>query len=459
MTVGSQVGVTAGERGPDGLPARYCETVAEVLSLIVVAALGVLVGAVGVAAFRVSERQKDREETVEVEDSDRLSAEMLALLTAIPEIAIVVDHDDSINRADAAAYAKGLVRGDELTHPELVELVHGARDSGLTQTAQLTLPRSPFARSAMLDFSVRAAALPADRVLVLAEDLTAQRRNEQTRRDFTANVSHELKTPVGAIQLLAETIAEHPDDAQTVAHFAPKLQREAARLSALVQDLVDLSRLQGPDALSAPELVDIDQVVAAAVSRQEAYALGVGIELVAPGSSSGARVWGDADMLVTAVRNLVDNAVRYSDRGGRVSVGVSVADDLVSIAVVDSGIGISEDDQTRIFERFYRVDPARSRNTGGTGLGLSIVKHVATDHGGTVTVWSRPGRGSTFTLVLPLADVGDRPASEPEVPSESASESASAPGATQTAPAPEPAPAPSAGGTADASVTSGREPE
>lgn len=377
--------------------------VPEVLTLVLVAALGLLVGVVGVGAFVFSERQQRVEQTVDV-DHEGLPGEVLSVLTALPGIAIVVDRDDEVVRADATAYAKGLVRGDGLAHAELVDLVHRVRRSGLAVTEKLQVPRSSMSGSAVLDFEIRAAALPADRVLVLAEDRTLQRRIEATRRDFTANVSHELKTPVGAIRLLAETIADNPGDEEAVARFAPRLRREAERLSALVQDIIDLSRLQAPDALDAASLVDVDEVVSVALARQETIAEANGVDLVGPLEESGAHVWGDRDMLVTAVRNLLDNAVRYSPRGSRVSVGIDVRDDLVSVSVVDSGVGISEEDQSRIFERFYRVDPARSRNTGGTGLGLSIVKHVAADHGGTVTVWSRPGRGSTFTLVLPTAD-------------------------------------------------------
>ncbi len=392
--------------------------VPEVLTLVLVAVLGLLVGAVGVGAFRVSERQQDREGTVQPSDvaqlegidvdvRDRLSTEVLTVLTAIPGIAIVVDADDTIMRAGATAYAKGLVRGDELAPPELVELVHRVRAEGMPLEEEIQVPRSHVNGSSGRDFKVRGAALPSGRVLVTAEDLTVQHLNEQMRRDFTANVSHELKTPVGAIQLLAETIADNPGDAEMVSQFAPKLRREAERLSALIRDLIDLSRFQDPEALSAPVLVDVDEVVEAALARQETLAQAAGVDLVGPRERSGARVWGNRDMLVTAVRNLLDNAIRYSDSATRASVGVTVHDDLVNISVVDSGIGIPAEDQDRIFERFYRVDPARSRNTGGTGLGLSIVKHVASDHGGTVTVWSHPGRGSTFTLVLPLADRGD----------------------------------------------------
>lgn len=239
------------------------------------------------------------------------------------------------------------------------------------------------------------------------EDTTVQRRNEAARRDFTANVSHELKTPVGTVRLLAETIAASPEDVDAVAHFAPKLVREADRLSSLVTDIIDLSRLEAPDPLASPSLVDIDRLVSVALERESTRATASGVELVGPDGSSGAQVWGDPDMIAIAITNLLDNAIRYSPEGGRVVLGVEVEDDLVRIKVVDSGIGIAEGELDRIFERFYRVDPARSRGTGGTGLGLSIVKHIASDHGGTVTVWSRRGRGSTFTLVLPEAATED----------------------------------------------------
>ena len=244
---------------------------------------------------------------------------------------------------------------------------------------------------------VRVAPLGSLHVLVLVEDRTEARRVEEVRRDFVVNVSHELKTPVGAISLLAETVEAAADDPEAVRRFAGRMQREADRLAALVQEIIDLSRLQTSSALAEPELVDVDQVVAEAVDRARLAADGKRIALdVAP--ATGVKVYGDHALLVTALRNLVDNAVRYSDEGTRVGIGLSRKDDLVEIAVADQGIGIPEAEQDRVFERFYRVDPARSRTTGGTGLGLSIVKHVAANHGGEVTVWSQPHSGSTFTL-------------------------------------------------------------
>ena len=178
------------------------------------------------------------------------------------------------------------------------------------------------------------------------------------------------------------------------------MQRESRRLTTLVQEIIDLTRLQVADTLSAPVLVQVDEVVADAVDRCRLAAERKGIEAVV-GGDRGASVYGDHELLVTAVRNLVDNAVSYSPDGTRVRVVVRRVDGLVEVAVTDEGIGIPAAEQERIFERFYRVDPARSRATGGTGLGLSIVKHVTANHGGECTVWSMPGQGSTFTLRLP----------------------------------------------------------
>ena len=216
------------------------------------------------------------------------------------------------------------------------------------------------------------------------------------------NVSHELKTPVGALSLLAETVGDAAEDPEAVRRFAQKMSAEAARLSGLVHEIIELSRLQVAGALGQPGLVRVDDVIREAADRAQTTALGRGVS-VTVGAQDEALVYGDHALLVTAVRNLVDNAVNHSDAGSHVGVGVRTRDGVVEVAVVDQGIGIDPEQQVRIFERFYRVDPARSRETGGTGLGLSIVKHVAADHGGEVTVWSEVGRGSTFTLRLPAA--------------------------------------------------------
>jgi two-component system sensor histidine kinase SenX3 len=250
--------------------------------------------------------------------------------------------------------------------------------------------------------TVRIAPLGSRLVLVLVEDRTEARRVDEVRRDFVANVSHELKTPVGALALLAEAVQAASDDPEAVRRFAARMQQESHRLTSLIQDLIDLSRVQidAPLAASA-EKVHVAEVVADALDRSYETAAARRIELVADAEDDVA-VRGDRTQLSAALGNLVENAVNYSPDDTRVAVTVKPVGDLVEISVTDQGIGIPERDLERIFERFYRVDPARSRATGGTGLGLSIVKHIAATHGGEVTVWSSEGNGSTFTLKLPV---------------------------------------------------------
>jgi two-component system, OmpR family, sensor histidine kinase SenX3 len=368
-----------------------------------VALLGVLVGAVGVLGFRLSER----EQRGAAAQPGGMEDDAISVLSVLPQSVVVLEPDDDVLRASASAYGFGLVRNDALAHPEVRDMVAALRRDGIIRDAELTLGRG-LEGSGTLRMQVRVAPLKAGRVLVLAEDRTAARRVEEIRRDFTANVSHELKTPVGALSLLAETIAECADEPDTVRHFAGRMRKESRRLAELVQEIIELSRLQEPDALVEPELVGVDDVVAEAVDRVRVEAQSRKVTLVL-GGTQGLKVYGDRALLTTAVRNLLDNAIRYAPQTSRVSVGVSRADALVRVAVVDQGPGIPQDQRERVFERFYRLDAARSRETGGSGLGLSIVKHIANDHGGRVELWSNEGKGSTFTLVLPQAFEPDRP--------------------------------------------------
>jgi two-component system sensor histidine kinase SenX3 len=222
------------------------------------------------------------------------------------------------------------------------------------------------------------------------------------RRDFVANVSHELKTPIGAVTLLAEALDSAADDPDQVRRFASRLTSEAARLAQITREIIDFSRIQSRDPLHEPRPVLLDDVLNAAVDRNRVLADTKAIDVVV-GKRSGIHVLGDETLLTTAVHNLVANAVQYSAPSGHVGIGVRSRDGVVEISVTDQGAGIPEDEIDRVFERFYRGDPARSRQTGGTGtgLGLSIVKHIAENHGGEVRVWSRLGRGSTFTIRLP----------------------------------------------------------
>ncbi|TDQ05581.1 sensor histidine kinase [Labedaea rhizosphaerae] len=246
--------------------------------------------------------------------------------------------------------------------------------------------------------------------VVDAADESDAVRLEATRRDFVANVSHELKTPVGAMALLAEALLDAVDDPDEVDRFANKILREATRLGTLVTELIALSRLQGAERLPELHVVEVDKVVADALSRTQAAAESAGIDIATDGPS-GLLVLGDRTLLVTALSNLLDNAIAYSSPGSPVSVSRRLAGGYAEIAVTDRGIGIAPEEQQRVFERFYRVDKARSRATGGTGLGLAIVKHVAANHGGEVKLWSKPGTGSTFTLRVPAQPA--EPTTEP----------------------------------------------
>jgi len=339
---------------------------------------------------------------------ERVPAE--TMLQLLPTAAVLLDIDDVVRLANSAALQLGVVRGTALNMPELSRLVHNARRTGEPQTAELAL-FNEFPRRAM---SVGARAQPLDggEVALVVDDLTEAKRVESVRRDFVANVGHEIKTPVGALQLLAEAALDAHDDPEAVQRFVGRMQHETQRLSRLVQELLDLSRLQGGEPLPDLTEVSVDAILDEATDRARLLAESRGIEIVRGGETR-LTVRGDEGQLVTALANLLDNAVAYSPDGTRVVVAVHLRSGVVEIAVTDQGIGIADEEQERIFERFYRVDPARSRATGGTGLGLAIVKHIVGNHGGEVTVWSQPGDGSTFTIRLVSA--AHPPIAEPTI--------------------------------------------
>ncbi len=236
--------------------------------------------------------------------------------------------------------------------------------------------------------------------VVYVDDQSEHARMEATRRDFVANVSHELKTPVAAMGVLAEALLASAEDPETVRRFGDKLLTESGRLANMVGELIELSRLQGAEPLPDLVAVDVDVVVGEALSRYKVAADNADIK-VTTDAPTGYRVRGDQALLVTAVANLVSNAIAYSPDGSTVSISRRRRGGNIEIAVTDRGIGIAREDQQRVFERFFRVDKARSRATGGTGLGLAIVKHVAANHNGAIRLWSQPGTGSTFTLSIP----------------------------------------------------------
>ncbi len=323
------------------------------------------------------------------------------LIDIMDPAAVVVDADDLVLLANASARGLGVVRGDRIAMPALTAAVSSARAAGSRRT-EIALPEDVVGAGGRR-IGVHAAQLdPNGTVALLLQDVTEIRRVEAVRRDFVANVGHELKTPVGALTLLAEAVQEAADDPDAIRRFSARMRHEAERLARLVRELIDLTRLQGGDPLPALEPVSLDGIVAEAIDRTRLAATAKGIALTAA-CQPGLVVRGVESQLITAVTNLLTNAVAYSTAQTHVSVGTRARSGFAEIAVTDAGVGIPDDARQRVFERFYRVDQSRASATGGTGLGLSIVKHIVTNHGGSVEVWSEPGIGSTFTVRIPLA--------------------------------------------------------
>ena len=361
---------------------------------------GVAIGLASSLAWRATERERSQPVP-----APEIPVGVASVLAVLQSQAVVLDNDGRVVKASPAAHAYGLIRDDRLVSPHLVEMVEATRRDGEIRQEDLDLVRDQHGEVPM-HIQARVAPLGADQVLLLVQDRTEVHRLETVRRDFVANVSHELKTPVGALSLLAEAMMDASEDPVAVKRFAGRMQIESARLTELVRELLELSRLQADDPLTSAEPVEVDHVVRAALDRAGAVAASRHITLEQSGDRD-VVVLGSDRQLVMALGNLVDNAVAYSLDGARVVVGVGRVERAVTITVVDQGIGIPESEQRRIFERFYRVDPARARATGGTGLGLAIVKHIAAVHGGEIGVWSVEGAGSTFTLRLPALAASD----------------------------------------------------
>lgn len=389
--------------------------------MLLALALGLVLGiGVGYAL-----RRRSVSVTAPVAERAPISARLPALVVEqLTSGVVIVDRDESILLANRVARALGAVSGDRMATDALRTLARSAVDSAGRGSGEVELPNPPGREPTVV--SVHAiplhdtAALAGTRVVAVAlllEDVTDARRLDAVRRDFVANVSHELKTPVGALTLLAEAVQDAADDPEAVARFAGRMQHEGTRLGRLVGELIALSRLEGADRRPQPVPVGVTRVLHEAVGATALAAEQSGITVVCNGGE-GLSVAGSETNLVSALANLIDNAIRYSPSNTKVGV---VAREVrtprgpaVEITVTDQGIGIAEADLPRVFERFFRVDAARSRATGGTGLGLAIVKHTVTNHGGTVTAWSVEGAGSTFTVTLPLLN---RDAPSPDDPS------------------------------------------
>jgi two-component system, OmpR family, sensor histidine kinase SenX3 len=376
-----------------------------VVSAVIVAAASALL-ALGVGLFvggRLRPRLEERQRRVAAQEAGLTVSQMLQRIVALaPTGMAVVDNHRDVVFMNARAQELGLV-GNRLLDERAWEAAEHALASGEDVDIDLSPQRPAAGRSGLsVRGHVRLLAEEDRRFAVIyVDDDSEVVRVEATRRDFVANVSHELKTPVGAMGVLAEALLESVDDPETVRHFGAKVLAESKRLGSMVGELIDLSRLQGGEPLPDLAAVEVDTVVAEALSRSKVAADNADIAITTD-KPSGFRVLGDQTLLVTALANLVSNAISYSPPGSPVSISRRRRANNIEIAVTDRGIGIAREHQERVFERFFRVDNARSRATGGTGLGLAIVKHVAANHNGSIRLWSQPGTGSTFTLSIPV---------------------------------------------------------
>lgn len=363
------------------------------LSLLV-GFVGAIIGSGITFAWRFSERKMHT-----IPPQNQAQPFDLALnkfLSLISSSAILINPDDRIVQASAPTYALGIIRGDSLASPELRDLVSYVRRTGELKDDEFDIS----SRHNHLKLSVRAAPLTKDLVIIFINDKTKEHLFEQVRRDFAANVSHELKTPVGAVMALAETLIEAKEDPAAVEMFATKVGKEAKRLEHLVGQIIELSRLQDAELLGQRSRFDVAGVVAESIDACHSLAEAATIEFVTD-IEGGLQMRGERSQVRLAVTNLVENAIAYSKPRSKIAIFARGDEDSISITVTDRGIGIPADELDRIFERFYRLDPSRNTATGGTGLGLSIVKHVMAQHQGEVTVWSEIGEGSSFTLNFP----------------------------------------------------------
>lgn len=331
----------------------------------------------------------------------QIPAGVVDLLQIIDAEFLVLAPGEVVLRSSTHSGALSLVRDGRLVSDPILALVRAVRRSRENQEGTVELPRGPVGAGTH-DLLVRVSPLgDQGLVVVLIFDDSEYRRLDAIRRDFIANISHELKTPIGALSILSEAVLGANEDPKAIVKFATRMQMEAKRLSDLVQEIIDLSRLQDDDPLKNAKVLNLADLISEAIdaSRMAAETRNISLTFTKMGDFE---VLGDRRQIQMAVSNLVENAINYSSDGTRVAVALRRKDALAEISISDQGVGIPEKDIERIFERFYRVDPARSRATGGTGLGLSIVKHVVNNHGGDISVWSVEGAGSTFTIRLPL---------------------------------------------------------
>ena len=360
--------------------------------------LGMLLGALlggSTIYFLVKAKNKPEQQNPTSNSSRTL---ILKLIQSLPDIVIWVDGDNKIKYASEVALNLNIAREDKIQIEALETLISMARkiDEPLIKKVKAKRPLG----IAKLNLDTWVMRLERGEVLLWAQNNSVVSRVETMRRDFVANISHELKTPVGALSLLAEAIEESGKDSESIQKFAKRIGPETKRLTNVIRDIIDLSQVQSDDPLASANPVEVDRVINDAVDAVQLLADLNNVE-ISQVNEPDVKIVGDEYQLVMAIRNLLTNAITFSPASSRITVGAKLKDGVVEITVSDQGIGISLENQSRIFERFYRVDPARSRSTGGTGLGLAIVKHVCENHGGEVSVWSVPGQGSTFTMKFP----------------------------------------------------------
>jgi two-component system sensor histidine kinase SenX3 len=356
--------------------------------------LGALLGATSIY-FLINTKSKPQQQNP---TSNSSRNQIQKLIQSLPDIVIWVDGDNKIKYASEVALSLNIARDDKIQIDALETLISMARkiDEPLMKKVKAKRPLG----IAKLNLDTWVMRLERGEVLLWAQNNSVVSRVETMRRDFVANISHELKTPVGALSLLAEAIEESGKDSESIQKFAKRIGPETKRLTNVIRDIIDLSQVQSDDPLATANPVEVDRVINDAVDAVQLLADLNSVEIVQVNEPD-VKIVGDEYQLVMAIRNLLTNAITFSPVNSRITVGAKLKDGVVEITVSDQGIGISLENQSRIFERFYRVDPARSRTTGGTGLGLAIVKHVCENHGGEVSVWSVPGQGSTFTMKFP----------------------------------------------------------
>ena len=334
-------------------------------------------------------------------EPNSITPALIAVLNSLNIESIILDSSGKIIFETSKTSLLNLVSEGKVTSEELSALVRVVRRTGKSQEGSIEVARGPIGKGKR-ELQITATLISPDgAVLILVDDEGEKQRVDAVRRDFITNISHELKTPIQALTLNSDALLEVKNEPDKVILFANKIKTQANRLNDLVQEIINLSKLQDSDPLDMADQVEVIDVINEAVDQCEAVAEARNV-LIDIGEVDNSTVIGNHNQLVMAVHNLVENAINYSSDKTRVTISTKVDSQIIEILVKDQGIGIADENLDRIFERFYRVDPARSRATGGTGLGLSIVKHVVKNHGGEVKVWSAPGVGSTFAIRLPI---------------------------------------------------------